>query len=187
MPRRRGDGEKAQEFERLLAEGVEPLEAAKLAGYARPDKVVAKRERWAREDAAKPKPDESDADLARRTLRNVARLATADAPRVAAARELLASTPDTRAGDQCLVVFRGREGKGQYVSADIEPEVLAAAIEHVQAQRTAAEERELAEFAAERGLDVEEFELAWALFNDPDAKSAALRVFLGKQGRPGEA
>ncbi len=102
---------------------------------------------------------------------------------MAAAKALLEQHPDTSgaAGERVLVVFRGREGKGQQLASDIEPEVLAAAIEQVQRQRAEAEERELAAFADESVLDREDMELAWQLYADPDARAAALRVYLMKQ------
>ncbi|MEY4577447.1 MAG: hypothetical protein RL701_2150 [Pseudomonadota bacterium] len=145
MARKRGDGPKSAEFERLLSDGVEPLEAARRAGYTRPARQLVKRDKWAAEEGTKPVAGESDANLAKRTLRNVARLATTDAPRVQAAKALLEQRDVSDSSQsQTVVVLRGRDpapnAKGQWVSTDIDPSVLAAAIEHVRARREASDD-----------------------------------------------
>lgn len=183
---------KLEAFRELIAaspnEDWEKL--AKLAGYTDPKGAV---ERVKRADAkAEQKAIEEEEErrqgvtpdraLATRTLRTLARSGT-DQSRVQAARALMEASPQPTSGrDQFLVVFRGRQSdQHQNLAADIDPELLAAAIAHVREQRELAHEEQLTAYAQKHAIDAEDMAMAWELFSDHGAKAAALRVYLQRE------
>jgi hypothetical protein len=92
----------------------------------------------------------------------------------------LESEPKPPTGNgQILVVFRGAElDPRQQLIADVDPAALAAAIEHVKAERETAQEQQIRDHAHKYGIDPEEMSLAWELWQHQEARAAGLRVLV---------
>lgn len=129
----------------------------------------------------------SDRDRAIHKLRNIVSGGN-DSSAVAAARALLEASPSPTNGDgsSVLVVYYGREnpptGPGTVtLQADVTPEEIAEALDYVRAKRAASTETQLEAYAIEQGINTEDLGLAWELFQHPEAKASALRVYYMSQ------
>lgn len=181
--------EQLKVYRQLVTESPEAdlVELARLAGFKRPELAVkrineadAKAEQQALEREEEERQGVTpDRSLATRTLRTIARHGTATA-RVAAAKALIETTPAPLNGkSRVLVVFRGRETDGhQQLAADVDPRVLAAAIEQATTERETAQQGEVRDYAARFALDPEELSLAWELWCNTEARAAGLRVLM---------
>ena len=181
--------EKLRAFRILVSENPsgDLVELAEIAGYVNPrqfverlkaaDAKAAQAEVEAKED--KKQGLTPDRALATRALRTIAKHGTNSA-RVQAAKALLETEPKPlTANNQILVVFRGRESDThQRLLADVDPTALAAAIEMVKAEREAAHDAQIRDYAAKFHLDYEEVSLAWELWCHPEARAAGLRVLV---------
>lgn len=189
------DGEMTRIWRALCAEdpSADPVELARLAGFAHPEiavkRIKTKDERMARRAAAEQEERkhgvEPDRQKALRTLRNIARTGKTPSSRVAAAKALIESTPTPFMGrDRVLVVFRGREtDQHQQLCCDVEPQVLAAAIEEATTARETAHQEQVRDYAQRFGIDPEELSLAWELWGHAEARQAGLRVLMLSDSR----
>lgn len=174
----------------MLAESpnADPVKLCELAGYKNP--AAAWKRIQANDAAAAQKAQEdetdkrsgqsSDAVLARVTLRKLAKSGPPTV-RAGAAKALLESSPEPLdpSKDRCLVVFRGRShDQGQMLQSNLDPKVLAAAIEIAVEQKEATEQAQLAEFSNRFSIDPDQMQMAWDLYSHQEARSAALRVYL---------
>jgi len=189
------ENEKLRTFRDLVTENPnEDLVAlAKLAGYVNAKQAV---ERIKAADAKAAQQElEAEADkkqgvtpdraLATRTLRMLAKHGNNSA-RVQAAKALLEAEPKPlTANSQILVVFRGVElDPRQELIADVDPAALAAAIEHVKAEREAAHEQQIQDHAHKYAIDPDEMQLAWELWQHQEARAAGLRVLVLSDATP---
>lgn len=146
-------GDKQREFDELVAAGMDPKEAARVAGFTRPAqalKRLAARNAPRSFDAmataigtpntAADAPPTDDLELSRKALRAV--LAFGDPkfhPAAAKALADMAPPPTKDSGPPCVVVFRGREpAPGAVVlPSDVDPGDLLEALRLLRAGRLA--------------------------------------------------
>lgn len=174
-------------FRQLVCEqpDADPVHLAREAGIEDPARFVRDLAEQKAIQKAKAKGAQlSDAERAKMALRRIVSHGN-DSQRVNAARALLDASPDqtTADGSGTLVCFYGCEpipGTIQ-LQADVTPEEIADAIAYVRTKRATSTENQLETYAIEQGIDVEELGLAWELYSAPDARSAALRVYLMSQ------
>jgi hypothetical protein len=182
--------ERVRAYRQLCEENpsADPVEMARLAGLSRPETAVKrikerderKAARAAEEEEHRKRGLEPDRAKGLRTLRDIARTGKTPSSRVAAAKALIESTPQPFMGkDRILVVFRGRDSDAhQQLCADVDPMVLAAAIEEATTAREAAHQEQVRAYAERFQLDPEELSLAWELWENSEARAAGLRVLM---------
>jgi hypothetical protein len=187
--------EKLRAFKILVSENPsgDLVELAQIAGYVNPRQFV-ERLKSAEARAAQEEKEEKeerrqgltpDRAKALRALRRIATSGT-DNAKVQAAKALLESEPKPlTANSQILVVFRGVElDPRQELIADVDPAALAAAIEHVKAEREAAHEQQIQDHAHKYAIDPDEMQLAWELWQHQEARAAGLRVLVLSDATP---
>lgn len=178
------DSIRRQIYYELQAESPDrdPVDICRDAGFDKPAsawKMIQEHE-IKRQNRKKPSPL-SDRERAIQTLRVMTQSAS-HAQRVNAAKALADLSPDTTAtdGSAVLVCFHGRTGNENTLSvqADVTAEELALAIDHIRAARSKSAESQLETYAIAEAIDPEQLALAWELYENSDARSAALRVLL---------
>ncbi len=177
MARKRGDGPKSERFELFIGQGLEPIEAAKAAGYTRPERVVKKRKAWAAEALALPAPKElTDAELAKRTLRSIAELSLLDGAKVQASKALIENAPPAAAegGNGVCVIFSGREGTD--IRGAVDPHDVAEAVHHLADVKQRGQEAALEAFAQAHAVNVADLAQAHWCWMIPSVRAATLRA-----------
>jgi len=179
---------KRREFERLVAAGVPTEDAVAQAGFSRPAQALKRIEQRAAALRAEPEQitPENDTDLARATLRTVARLADGS-PAVTAAKALLEHAPAVPTATQPglppqVVIFHNRVGGKGYVSvpSTVPVERVADAIRLLYEIDREGLNQALATCAAARTMDRDQIHMAIVAWSVPALRQLVLAAIQKK-------